>query len=159
MSRPLLKKSASTCGWPKAAVGVWAARLYTYSWVALGVSFVALKSEFEEFVETSFASGSARRPQTALEFVGVVETERAEYRLGADQRVIDNSASGSVVTRSITVSKKWVQSCRVEPDKASVRGVYVEFKAIDYAITTDVENIFEEVDSGLTFDQKQFERH
>jgi len=137
---------------------VWAARYFTYSWVAFGVSFVNLKKELPQFVRQEL---HAHRGviQAEPKIVGVVETRRLEESLGRDERTIDNAHSDTTVTRSIRATKRWLQSCQLElersrvsgqsldlniADLASLRGSMEETLRRQYSASTEVEQIFEE---------------
>jgi hypothetical protein len=145
-------------GLAKAGGVTWAARYFTYSWVALGVSFLNLKRDLGDLI-SAFLQPEASTPSSDLAVIAVVETDRSERRLGSDQRHVDNSGSGSPVTRTLKVRKRWLQTCRIDIEKTSTGGVALEGKVLDlltlsanveqavrrqYAISTDVEQEFEE---------------
>jgi len=142
----------------KAGGAVWAARYLTYSWVALGVSFIGLKKELEDFLSRCLA-GPAGAPAEELTVVAVTETRRSEHPMGTEDRVVDNSANSSPVTRTFMVRKRWLQTCQVEAEHAVTDRTSFDAKALDllslsstaersvrrqYAITTDVEQEYQE---------------
>jgi hypothetical protein len=142
----------------KATASTWAKRYFTSSWVAYGASFLSLKQDLEEFVQAEL--GPTRSPAAAEpKVIGVVETGRAERSLGRDERLVDNSASDSDVTRSIKATKRWSQSCRLEVEKTrtTTGGAEVDVAGIatlkgsmegsvreHFSMTEDVEQTFEE---------------
>jgi hypothetical protein len=52
----------------------------------------------------------------------VEEAERIEEYLGSEQRLIDNSKSGIIVTREFTISKEWSQSYVIDYEKTTSLG-------------------------------------
>jgi hypothetical protein len=143
----------------KVGGSVWMARLFTYSWVALGVTFLPLKKELETFVQDLVVRQGTHGISDALTCLGVQETGRSEYPLGTEERRIDNSANGSEVTRSIKATKRWTQSCQIEREHSQANRLGGDLKMFDlvtvssqaettvrkkYAISSDVEQTFEE---------------
>jgi hypothetical protein len=141
----------------KAGGVTWAARYFTYSWVALGLSFTSLKRDLEHFLKTYLQSVDS--PSEDLALSEVVETYRSERGLGSEDRLVDNLGNGSPVTRTLKVRKRWLQTCRMDVEQTTTGGVSVESNALDiltlsakaermvrrqYAISTDVEQEFEE---------------
>jgi hypothetical protein len=142
----------------KAGGAVWVARYFTYSWVALGISFLSIKGELEQHLERLLQHHGAP-PSPELTVLEVQETSRSERRFGTDERTVDNSGSSSPVTRTLTVRKRWLQTCRIDVENATTGGLSVEaglFNSLtlssnvertirrQYAISTDVEQEFEE---------------
>ena len=142
----------------RASGAVWAARYLTYSWVAYGVSFVALKKEIEQLVR-ALVLGGETMPRTELRIIGVFETSRSERSAGSDTRSVDNSQSDTTVTRSIRASKRWTQNCRIDVERTRVAGGGLDLKLANlasltgniertlrtqYSVSSEVEQNFEE---------------
>lgn len=144
----------------KVGGSVWMARFLTYSWVGLGVTFLPLKKELEEFVRgLEVDQGAGSQAPGYMTLVGVFESGRSVNRLGTEERRIDNSSGVGDVRRTITVTKRWIQSCRVEHERTQVNGLSAELKMLNlvtlgaqadstirknYAVSSDVEQTFEE---------------
>ncbi|MBG0567386.1 hypothetical protein [Actinoplanes aureus] len=150
-------------GLMKAGAAVIAARYFTYSWVAMGVSYVSLKKELQEFL-LSLQGGNNPVGTADPRVLDIVETGRVERPVGTDTRKIDNSGSGSDVTRNIKASRRWTQSCGVEMESLRTRSGGVDFSVADflslkgsletqvrklYSISTEQEQTFEE-EIGVT---------
>jgi hypothetical protein len=142
----------------RAGGATWTARYLTYSWVAFGVSYAALKRDLLGFVrqEVQHGQGVTSNPQ----ILDIVETTRSQLGLGRDERTVDNALSDTTVTRSIKLTKRWTQSCTVEIEKSRVTGQSGELTIPElatlksnmeqtlrsqYASSTEEEQIFEEV--------------
>ena len=135
----------------------WTARYLTYSWVALGISYAALKRDLLGFVRQELQQGRETTP--TLRILDVVETTRSQQGLGRDERTVDNALSDTTVTRSLKLTKRWTQSCSVEIEKSRVTGQSGELTIPElatlksnmeqtlrsqYASSTEEEQIFEE---------------
>lgn len=58
---------------------------------------------------------------SGLASLTILETERVEEFLGAEQRLIDNSNSATNLTRKFTISKEWSQSYTIEYENTTNR--------------------------------------
>src|SRR5690349_1028923 len=108
--------------------GVWAARYFTYSWIAYGASYAVLKKELEDFIR-SVLEGRSDHQQSGLRVIDLRETGRIERPLGTDVRNIDNSASSVPVTRTIKASKSWRQTCQVEVERSRTTEIGLDLSA------------------------------
>jgi hypothetical protein len=142
----------------RATGAVWTARVFTYSWLAYGMSFVSVRSALLEFIRAELRRRSGTI-QADLTIVGVVETARVEQPLGSEERTIDNSDSDTTITRSIKATKRWTQTCQLEIDQSRVSGQSADVNLANlatlrlklettvreqYSTATQVEQIFEE---------------
>lgn len=115
---------------------VWMARLFTYSWIGLGVTFLPLKRELEDFVRDLVVHQGPPQAPNAMTVIDVQETGRSEHRLGTEERRIDNSANGGEVTRSVKATKRWTQSCQLESERSQVHGFGTDLKLLDLVTMT-----------------------
>ena len=80
-----------------------------------------------------YAASAPATPSTANDTLEIVETNQSEEFLREDRRVIDNSGSGTEVTRSITFTKEWTRSYRLDFERAEGGGAELTVGAKDVA--------------------------
>lgn len=142
----------------RAGGAMWVARYLTYSWVALGYSFLTLKRDIESFA-AQCVNGQSTNAPAFLRFLDIVETDRVECPIGSDLRRVDNRGSDTQVTRTVKASKHWRQTCQLQLENASTDSVGVDLKMVDlatlkasaestlrhqYSLSTEIDQIFEE---------------
>jgi hypothetical protein len=76
---------------------------------------------------------SSLAPQSKIEALEVIETDRTEEFFGEDRRIIDNSKSSAQLTRNFSFSKEWSKSCHLEVEKAQGEGAELVVGAKDAA--------------------------